>query len=71
MSFVLEAYTMEQQGNEKYISMKEVCEYLSVQRQTVLNWIAQKNFPAVKVGKFWRFKLSEIEDWIKTQNESE
>jgi len=62
---------MEQSGNEKYISMKEVCEYLSVQRQTVLNWITQKNFPAVKVGKFWRFKLSDIEDWIKAQNESE
>ena len=62
---------MAEQSNEKYISMKEVCEYLSVQRQTVLNWIAQKNFPAVKVGKFWRFKLSEIEAWIKAQNESE
>lgn len=62
---------MTEQSNEKYISMKEVCDYLSVQRQTVLSWIAQKDFPAVKVGKFWRFKLSEIEDWIRAQNESE
>lgn len=61
---------MTEQNNEKYISMKEVCDYLSVQRQTVLSWITQRDFPAVKVGKFWRFKLSEIEAWIKTQNES-
>lgn len=60
---------MAEQNNEKYISMKEVCDYLSVQRQTVLSWITQKDFPAVKVGKFWRFKLSEIETWIKAQNE--
>lgn len=59
------------QNNEKYISMIEVCDYLSVQRQTILNWIAHKDFPAVKVGKFWRFKLSEIENWIKLQNRSE
>lgn len=62
---------MAEQNNEKYISMKEVCDYLSVQRQTILSWIMQKDFPAVKVGKFWRFKLSEIEDWIKAQNESD
>ena len=62
---------MVEQSNENYVSMKEVCDYLSVQRQTVLSWIAQKNFSAVKVGKFWRFKLSEIEDWIRAQNHSE
>jgi len=67
----MEALMMAEQSNEKYVSMKEVCDYLSVQRQTVLCWIAQKDFPAVKVSKFWRFKLSEIENWIKTQNESD
>lgn len=29
--------------NENYVSMMEVYDYLSVQRQTVLSWIAQKN----------------------------
>ena len=60
---------MGQSNNEKWISMQDVCLHLSVNRQTILAWIANKGFPAVKIGKFWRFKLSEIELWIKEQNE--
>ncbi len=51
---------------EKWVDTKTVAEYLNINKQTVFTWIAQKNLPAVRVGKSWRFKLSEIDDWVRS-----
>ena len=52
-------------NEERWISLKEVCGYLGVTRQTILNWIAKRNFPAAKVGKLWKFKTDEIDEWVR------
>lgn len=31
-----------------------------------MQWIAKRNMPAYKVGKLWKFKLSEVDDWIRS-----
>lgn len=36
---------------EKWVTLKEVQEYLGVRRETVLQWIAKRNLPAYKVGR--------------------
>ena len=46
--------------------MKEVQSYLGVGRETVLAWIAKRNMPAYKVGRLWKFKLSEVDEWIRS-----
>lgn len=51
---------------ERWCSTKEICEYLGVSRDTLLTWINEKNMPASKVGRSWKFKLSEIDEWIKS-----
>ena len=50
---------------DRYHSMPEMCKYLGISRDTALRWIATKNMPAHKVGKNWKFKVSEIDKWIK------
>ena len=47
-------------------TLKEVQAYLGVGRETILQWIAKRNMPAYKVGKLWKFKLSEVDDWIRS-----
>ena len=44
--------------------MPEICKYLGISRDTALRWIATKNMPAPKIGKNWKFKVSEIDEWV-------
>lgn len=51
---------------EKWSTLKDVQEYLGVGRESILQWISKRNMPAYKVGRLWKFKLSEVDDWIRS-----
>lgn len=51
---------------EKWASMDELLEYLDVSREAVLRWITNRNMPAHKVGRLWKFKFSEVDEWIRS-----
>ena len=51
---------------ENWVTLKDVQSYLGVRRETILAWIAKRNLPAYKVGRLWKFKLSEIDNWIRS-----
>ena len=57
---------MNEMNIEKWVTLKEVQSYLGVGRESILSWIAKRNMPAYKVGRLWKFKLSEIDDWIRS-----
>lgn len=54
------------QKTENWVSMKDVTTYLGVSRETVLQWISNRNMPASKVGRLWKFKLSEVDQWVRS-----
>lgn len=57
---------MSESSIEKWSTLKEVQAYLGIGRETVLQWIAKRNMPAYKVGRLWKFKLSEVDAWIRS-----
>ena len=46
----------------KWLSMKEVCDYLHISRDTVMNWIKKEGMPAHQKGRLWRFDVNEIDE---------
>ena len=62
----MEVHIVKEMVVEKWSTLKEVQEYLGVGRETILQWISKRNMPAYKVGRLWKFKLSEVDDWIRS-----
>ena len=51
---------------EKWTNLKDVQAYLGVGRETILQWINKREMPVYKVGRLWKFKLSEVDEWIRS-----
>lgn len=51
--------------DEGFLTTEEVLEYLQVNLRTVYRLIKTKNIPAVRVGRQWRFKKSDIDAWLE------
>jgi excisionase family DNA binding protein len=50
---------------ERWVDVGEVATHLGVRRESVYRWIEAKGLPAHKVGRLFRFKLSEIDEWVR------
>jgi len=62
----MEGNSVNEQAVEKWVTLKEIQEHLGVGRETILQWIAKRNMPAYKVGRLWKFKFSEVDEWIRS-----
>lgn len=51
-----------------WIGLEEAAKYMGVTKETIRNWIKKTDIPAHKIGKLWKFKKSELDDWIKSGN---
>jgi excisionase family DNA binding protein len=56
---------------ESWKSMPDLLKYLEVSRDAVMEWIANYNMPAHKVGRLWKFKFSEVDEWIRSGQSAE
>lgn len=52
--------------NENYISIEDAALFLNIKPVTLRKWIRDKSVPAYKIGKQWKFKQSELEEWVKS-----
>ena len=56
-----------EQLNDKWISIDEAANYLGVKPGTIRDWIRKnKGIPAHKIGKQWKFKTTELDEWIQS-----
>lgn len=51
---------------DRWISVEEVASYMGIKRDTVYTWIATKNMPAHRMGRLWKFRKEEVDEWVKS-----
>jgi excisionase family DNA binding protein len=49
---------------EKWVSLVEIAEHLGVSTDTVRNWIRKETMPFHRVGRQFKFKISEVDEWV-------
>ncbi|MCA9581464.1 MAG: excisionase family DNA-binding protein [Myxococcales bacterium] len=49
----------------RWMNVEELCEHLSVSRDTVYAWISQRGLPAHRAGRLWRFRQTEVDEWLE------
>ena len=49
------------------LTIEEVAKYLRVSDRTVYDWAQKGEIPAGKIGTVWRFKKSEVENWVNAR----
>ncbi len=52
---------------EKWVGIEEAAEFLGIKPSTLREWLKkEKDIPAHKIGKLWKFKCSELDAWVKS-----
>jgi excisionase family DNA binding protein len=50
---------------DRWLSVDEICQYLGVSKDTVYKWIDKKNLPGHRIGRLWKFKRAEVDEWVR------
>ncbi len=56
---------------EPWASVEDVAKHLGIARDTVYRWIDSKALPAHKIGRLWKFKLAEVDEWVRSGGATE
>lgn len=51
---------------DKWFNIEDVAEYLSITEETARTWLKEGKLPAYRVGKRFKFKLSDIDEWVRS-----
>jgi excisionase family DNA binding protein len=50
---------------DRWLSADEICRHLGVSKDTVYKWIDKHDMPAHRMGRLWKFKVSQVDAWIE------
>lgn len=50
---------------EPWYSVEKIASHLGVSKETIYRWLEREKIPAHRVGKLWKFKPSEVDDWVR------
>jgi len=51
--------------DDRWLSVDDIAAHLGVSRDTVYRWIDHRGLPAHKVGRLWKFRKAEIDEWVR------
>lgn len=58
-------------NDEVFLTTEQVLEYLQVNLRTVYRLIKAGKLPAVRVGRQWRFRKSDVDRWLNRESPAE
>lgn len=50
---------------EPWVSVEDIAKHLGVGKDSVYRWIENRGLPAHKIGRLWKFRVSEVDDWVR------
>jgi excisionase family DNA binding protein len=50
---------------ESWVAAEQVAQHLGVAKDTVYRWRERRHLPAHRIGRLWKFKLSEVDEWVR------
>ena len=51
--------------SDRWVSVEEIADYLGVSQDTAYGWIAKRDMPAHRVGRLWKLKTVEVDNWVR------
>jgi excisionase family DNA binding protein len=51
-------------GDDQFLTTEEVLDYLQINVRTVYRLLKARQIPAVRVGRQWRFRRSDLDAWL-------
>lgn len=48
----------------RWLSVEEIGAHLGVSKETIYRWLEKKKIPAHRVGRLWKFKTHEVDQWV-------
>ena len=54
--------------SEPWVSAEDVAVHVGVAKDTVYRWLEARTLPGHRVGRLWKFKLSEVDEWVCAGN---
>lgn len=55
--------------DDRWRSVQEIAEYLGVSTDSVYRWVEHRGLPVHRVGRLLRFKCSEVDRWVHSQDD--
>lgn len=50
---------------EPWTSVDEIAKHLGVAKDSIYRWIERRSLPAHRIGRLWKFKISEVDQWVR------
>ena len=50
---------------ELWVTALDAAQHLGIAKDTVYRWRERKGLPAHKIGRLWKFQLSEVDEWVR------
>lgn len=50
---------------EKWVNLEDIAVHLSLSEDTARTWVKEGKLPFYRAGKRYKFKISEVDEWVR------